>query len=111
MHTLNKVFNRVNEKYHSKKLLNFVQILLHDAVIMMHQPDKRSHTNFVGGNNDYGAKFGCIFNFKDTCKTLPSCEECKDKLAKIFDNDACSYYHNWNFLNGKCSSKCMDSNR
>ena len=43
-------------------------------------------------------------------ETLPSCEEWKVKLTIRDDNDACSDCLNWNFLNGKHSSKCIDSN-
>ena len=60
--------------------------MLHDIGIKMDQLGKRIHTNFVGGNSDYWSKFSCSSNFKDMCKTLPYCEECKNKLTQILDN-------------------------
>ena len=73
--------------------------MLHDVIIIIDQPGKRSHINFAGRNGDYGAKFWHSYNFKEMNENLLSCEEFKVKLTKRDYDDLCSDCLNHNFLN------------
>ena len=76
----------------------------------MDQPGKRIYTNLIGGNSQFGGRFGHSFHCKDLQDKLQSCSKCEHLIMKRDDNDNCEDCLNWNFPNEKYSETVTNEN-
>ena len=73
----------------------FVRVYAEVLLSLQDQPQRRKSNKLARGNSLLHGQFGYVFNFEENLEQMPSCSNCKTRLAADEEDILCQNCHSW----------------